>query len=48
MESLLLLLLVAVVLMSLFSGYGPSLHRVWTDVLARMQAALVEAHVAQL
>jgi hypothetical protein len=48
MESLLLLVLVATVAVSLLSGYGPSLHRVWTDVLLRMQAALVQAHMAQL
>ena len=48
MESLLLLVLVATVAVSLLSGYGPSLHRVWTDVLLRMQAALVQAHLAQL
>jgi hypothetical protein len=48
MESLLLLVLVATVAVSLLSGYGPSLHRVWTDVLLRIQAALMEAHLAQL
>lgn len=48
MESLLLLVLVAAVAMSLLSGYGPSLHRVWADVLVRIQAAIAQTHSAQL
>lgn len=48
MESLLLLVLIAVVAGCLLSGCAAGLHSLWMHAWVRMQAALVEAHLAHL
>ena len=45
MESLLLVMLVAAVAVGFLSEFGVSLQSVWTSVVVRMQAALVQTHV---